>query len=583
MASSYPGGLDNFSTSHADNVDEIIHASTINDNADAINKIEAELGTNPKGSSADVKTRLANVQPLSGATAATRYVGGTTSGAPVSGTFAVGDYVVAQNGHIFVCTGAGTPGTWVDAGSSGNLVSSVFTRTGAVTAQTGDYTAAQVTNAADKSSGSQQNFTGEVKSPDFVAGGLTGATAASRYVGATASGAPASGTFSKGDYVVTQDGHFYICTTAGSPGTWVQASGGSSSPLTTKGDVWGFSTVDARIPIGSNGQVLTADSTQALGLKWATGFDTLNTVGTSGASQTVNYSTANVWDITLTAACTLTLSGATNGVPATLNLILRQDATGSRTVTWPASVTWLDSAAPVLQTAPSSVDVVSLTSVDGGTTWYGFAASDLSLNWKTAIPGTCTYGSSTTFTCSGDQTSTFVKGKKLRILQTTFKYFVITGSSYNGTTTTTVTITGGSDYSLANASLDQVLISGLDSPDGWPGWFNFNAALTGTSAVTPVTRFSVVGNTVNLELAFQTGTSNATTKTFTLPITPANISNIQWSFPFIVKDNGTTQTTPGLALINPNNASVSLYKTYGLGAWTASGGWFAIGSCSYEF
>lgn len=45
--------------------------------------------------------------------------------------------------------------------------------------------------------------------------------------------------------------------------------GGSTSPLTTKGDVWGYSTVDARIPVGSNGQVLTADSTQTLGLKWA--------------------------------------------------------------------------------------------------------------------------------------------------------------------------------------------------------------------------------------------------------------------------------------------------------------------------
>lgn len=46
--------------------------------------------------------------------------------------------------------------------------------------------------------------------------------------------------------------------------------GGGSSPLTTKGDVWGFSTVDSRIPIGGNGTVLTADSTQALGLRWAT-------------------------------------------------------------------------------------------------------------------------------------------------------------------------------------------------------------------------------------------------------------------------------------------------------------------------
>ena len=43
-----------------------------------------------------------------------------------------------------------------------------------------------------------------------------------------------------------------------------------SSPLTTKGDLYGFSTLDARIPIGTNNQVLTADSAEALGLKWAT-------------------------------------------------------------------------------------------------------------------------------------------------------------------------------------------------------------------------------------------------------------------------------------------------------------------------
>lgn len=48
---------------------------------------------------------------------------------------------------------------------------------------------------------------------------------------------------------------------------WVQA--GATSPLTTKGDIWGYSTSDARIPVGANNTVLTADSTQALGVKWA--------------------------------------------------------------------------------------------------------------------------------------------------------------------------------------------------------------------------------------------------------------------------------------------------------------------------
>lgn len=42
-----------------------------------------------------------------------------------------------------------------------------------------------------------------------------------------------------------------------------------ASPLTTKGDIWAFSTVDARLGVGVDGHILTADSTQALGVKWA--------------------------------------------------------------------------------------------------------------------------------------------------------------------------------------------------------------------------------------------------------------------------------------------------------------------------
>ena len=46
-------------------------------------------------------------------------------------------------------------------------------------------------------------------------------------------------------------------------------AGGLTSPLTTKGDIWVYSTADARLPIGTNDYVLTADSTQATGIKWA--------------------------------------------------------------------------------------------------------------------------------------------------------------------------------------------------------------------------------------------------------------------------------------------------------------------------
>ena len=41
-----------------------------------------------------------------------------------------------------------------------------------------------------------------------------------------------------------------------------------ASPLTTKGDLFGFTTVDARLPVGTDGQILSANSASAIGLTW---------------------------------------------------------------------------------------------------------------------------------------------------------------------------------------------------------------------------------------------------------------------------------------------------------------------------
>ena len=86
-------------------------------------------------------------------------------------------------------------------------------------------------------------------------------------------------------------GSLYFNTTSAAIFFATDAADGSS-PLTTKGDLYGFSTLDARIPIGTNNQVLTADSAQALGLKWATpasGSMTQLATGTlSGATVTLS-------------------------------------------------------------------------------------------------------------------------------------------------------------------------------------------------------------------------------------------------------------------------------------------------------
>lgn len=67
---------------------------------------------------------------------------------------------------------------------------------------------------------------------------------------------------------VGNDGQILYANSAAATGLlWGNAPSGTS-PLTTKGDLWGFTSVDARVPIGTNGYVLTANSSASAGLDW---------------------------------------------------------------------------------------------------------------------------------------------------------------------------------------------------------------------------------------------------------------------------------------------------------------------------
>jgi hypothetical protein len=57
-----------------------------------------------------------------------------------------------------------------------------------------------------------------------------------------------------------------VLTVAAGVPSWATPT--DQTPLTTKGDVFTFSTVDARLGVGANGTVLTADSAETTGLKW---------------------------------------------------------------------------------------------------------------------------------------------------------------------------------------------------------------------------------------------------------------------------------------------------------------------------
>lgn len=77
---------------------------------------------------------------------------------------------------------------------------------------------------------------------------------------------------------------------------------GIQSPLTTKGDLWSYSTTDTRLASSAvNGQVLTVDTTTATGLKWA--------APGGGSSYTLLNSPSGT---ALTAATTITVSGISN-------------------------------------------------------------------------------------------------------------------------------------------------------------------------------------------------------------------------------------------------------------------------------
>jgi len=72
-----------------------------------------------------------------------------------------------------------------------------------------------------------------------------------------------------------------------------------------------------------------------------------------------------------------------------------------------------------------------------------------------------------TFTISGDLTSKYSAGMKIKLTQTTVKYFIITKVVYSSPNTT-VTIYGGTDYDLADAAITLPYYSTMKAPLGFP-------------------------------------------------------------------------------------------------------------------
>jgi len=169
--------------------------------------------------------------------------------------------------------------------------------------------------------GTSASFSGEIVAQDFSATGIGSASAGARFVGGTTSGAPTSGTFNAGDFIIDQTGKIWFCNVAGSPGQWFTA-GKTAVVRSTSASV------------GPNEQTVWNGTTAAQTL-------TLPTAAVSGYTNIlVNYSTTLAGSGTVTIAPNTGQSLNYFGKTGNYNLsqgesvILSYVATSATTGTW---------------------------------------------------------------------------------------------------------------------------------------------------------------------------------------------------------------------------------------------------------
>lgn len=157
---------------------------------------------------------------------------------------------------------------------------------------------------------------------------------------------------------------------------------------------------------------------------------------------------------------------------------------------------------------------------------------------------TWTYASATTFTVSGDVTGKYGIGDKIKLTQTSVKYFYAVNVVYSAPNTT-ITITGGSDHTLANAAITANYYSKIENPQGFPNVFNYTPVWT-ASPTNPVlgngTLFgtlSIRGKSLSINIYLKIGSTTTTgsgTWVFGVPVT--TIDNLHIG-PVLALNSGT--------------------------------------------
>lgn len=160
---------------------------------------------------------------------------------------------------------------------------------------------------------------------------------------------------------------------------WQTPSGGSAPVTSVAGKTGVVTLVKGDVGLGNVDN--TSDATKpvstatqtALDSKVSTSLGGQETVSVNNAASgavVLNLANGNIFSLGLTGNITsLSISGAINNRGCSCTLYLRQDATGGRTMTWPASFKW-SGGVPTLSTGANATDIVVCESIDGGTTWF---------------------------------------------------------------------------------------------------------------------------------------------------------------------------------------------------------------------
>lgn len=186
---------------------------------------------------------------------------------------------------------------------------------------------------------------------------------------------------------------------------------------------------------------------------------------------------------------------------------------------------------------------------------------------------TWTYASASTFTISGDKTSIYTLGTRIRWTQTSIKYGIVLSSSYSDPNTT-VTIVVNTDYTIANAVISDNYYSYQDHPFGYPDWFNYTPTLVGWSVAptNQVSRFKVEGRTCTVAIRNDAGTSDATSATFSCPINVVTMTDYFTGTTMIyATDNSVVLTGASRCYVTTGATVITCNKDMSGALWTASG------------